>query len=41
MSGALHRIEVGISEADGIKNAIITDLGITDRKVLSELTFTQ
>ena len=31
----VHRIEVGISEADGIKNAIYTDLGIkTVKKVL-------
>ncbi len=37
----IHRIEVGISEADGIKNAIITDLGIISvKKVLTVNVYT-
>ena len=37
----VHRIEVGITQADGIKNAIITDLGITSvEKVIAINVYT-
>jgi phosphoribosylformylglycinamidine synthase II len=37
----VHRIEVGITQADGIKNAILTDLGITNvSKVLAVNVYT-
>ena len=39
MSG-VTRIEVGISEADGIKNAITTDLGLSVDKVLAVNVYT-